>query len=396
AVWTPITYTIKYNAGEGEYTGSLPNSKPEWLQLKNAYTYDSAVTLYDGEDFERTGYTLTGWEIGGTKYDLGETVEQNFTKVQSGTVQAYAVWEPIGYTLRFNADTGLINGKRLFTTSPNYIVTDNMSLEEIFAWENEAGFIDSPDVEVSKEGYELKYWYCTANNKIKVYPGGKFDIGTFVENGCDVNEDGIPMIKFKAVWDASDVTVEYTFATEADRELPSEVTALVPVDENVYHAGDIVTVPTLAATTVETEEGTWTFVDWNLKEGATEFTVQPKDAENGILITGYWSFTEKVEEPETEEEPKPEKPEPKFDMPKLNLRSIVIDTTEGGKTSVASGRCYGALGSTYRLAITPDEGFEIDEVLVNGKPAEVNKNNKASFVVKGNTYVEVSFVEIEG
>ncbi len=97
-------------------------------------------------------------------------------------------------------------------------------------------------------------------------------------------------------------------------------------------------------------------------------------------------------------EPKPEKPElkpePKFDMPKLNLRSIVIDTTEGGKTGVASGRCYGALGSTYRLAVTPDEGFEVDEVLVNGKAVEA-KNGKISFVVKGNTYVEVSFAEIE-
>lgn len=98
---------------------------------------------------------------------------------------------------------------------------------------------------------------------------------------------------------------------------------------------------------------------------------------------------------EVEEEPKPEKPEPKFDMPRLNLRSIVIDTTEGGKTNVASGRCYGALGSTHRLTLTPDEGYEIGEVLVNGKPVEVSKKGNISFVVKGNTYVEVEFVEIE-
>lgn len=104
-----------------------------------------------------------------------------------------------------------------------------------------------------------------------------------------------------------------------------------------------------------------------------------------IVLKAFWN---EVVEEET-------KPEPKFDMPRLNLRSIVIDTTEGGKTNVASGRCYGALGSTHRLTLTPDEGYEIGEVLVNGKAVEANKNGKISFVVKGNTYVEVEFVEIE-
>jgi hypothetical protein len=74
----------------------------------------------------------------------------------------------------------------------------------------------------------------------------------------------------------------------------------------------------------------------------------------------------------------------------------VIDTTEGGKTGVGSGKATAAVGSTYRLTVTPDEGYEIDEVLVNGKEAKVSKDNKVRFVVKANTHVEVSFVEIEG
>lgn len=78
-----------------------------------------------------------------------------------------------------------------------------------------------------------------------------------------------------------------------------------------------------------------------------------------------------------------------------NMRPIEIDTTEGGKTNVASGKAAAVLGSTYKLTVTPDEGFEIDEVLVNGKEVKVNKNGKVSFVVKGNTYVDVSFAEIE-
>lgn len=120
-------------------------------------------------------------------------------------------------------------------------------------------------------------------------------------------------------------------------------------------------------------------------DGSTEFEA----------VASWKKKPESTPDPEPKPEPKPEKPAPKFDMPRLNLRSIVIDTTEGGKTNVASGRCYGALGSTHRLTLTPDEGYEIGEVLVNGKPVEANKNGKISFVVKGNTYVEVEFVEIE-
>ncbi len=90
------------------------------------------------------------------------------------------------------------------------------------------------------------------------------------------------------------------------------------------------------------------------------------------------------------------KSEPEFETFSLpNLRSIVIDTTEGGKTGVSSGKAYGALGSTYRLTLKPEEGYAVDEALVNGKAVEVSKNNKISFVVKGNTYVEVSFAKIE-
>ncbi len=123
---------------------------------------------------------------------------------------------------------------------------------------------------------------------------------------------------------------------------------------------------------------------------AVKFTCLDNNGDGKCDSCGYQKYVA------PEEEPKPEKPEPKFDTPIFpNLRNIVIDTTEGGKTSVASDRAFAALGSTYHLTLTPEEGYEIGEVLVNGKAIEANKNNKISFVVKANTYVEVEFVEIE-
>lgn len=142
----------------------------------------------------------------------------------------------------------------------------------------------------------------------------------------------------------------------------------------------------------EPEKTGFEFMGWYYEDelvGAEDLVAVERDH----MLVAQWK--ELTSEPKPEEPAPEEKPEPKFDMPRLNLRSIVIDITEGGKTNVASGRCYGALGSTHRLTLTPDEGYEIGEVLVNGKPVEANKNGKISFVVKGNTYVEVEFVEIE-
>ena len=90
---TVTTYSINYRAGEGKYVGNEPNSGDNLMIIKNGYTYNEAVTLHSGEGFQREGYKLVGWTINGVDYELGETVEKNFTNVQGGTVQAYAIWE---------------------------------------------------------------------------------------------------------------------------------------------------------------------------------------------------------------------------------------------------------------------------------------------------------------
>jgi LPXTG-motif cell wall-anchored protein len=92
---TRITYTIKYNANGGQYVGSEVNHGDDWMLIKNGYTYNEAVTLHNGEGFQREGYKLVGWTTGSVNYELGEIVEENFTKVQNGTVQMYAIWELI-------------------------------------------------------------------------------------------------------------------------------------------------------------------------------------------------------------------------------------------------------------------------------------------------------------
>ena len=91
AKWTPNTYVIAYNANNG--SGSMSNI---------TCTYDSACTLTTNS-LTRTGYTFGGWatsESGSATYSNGESVTNLST---SGTVNLYAVWNPIPYTLHVSA-----------------------------------------------------------------------------------------------------------------------------------------------------------------------------------------------------------------------------------------------------------------------------------------------------
>ena len=47
-------------------------------------------------------------------------------------------------------------------------------------------------------------------------------------------------------------------------------------------------------------------------------------------------------------------------------------------------------GEEVTLTVTPDEGYELDEVLVNGEPVEVGEDGTVKITVDGDTKVEVT------
>lgn len=87
AQWTPITYTISYNANGG--TGTTASS---------THTYGTAKTLTTN-GFTKFGHTFKGWaktldraEAGTVDYNDKASVS-NLTTTSGGTVNLYAVWE---------------------------------------------------------------------------------------------------------------------------------------------------------------------------------------------------------------------------------------------------------------------------------------------------------------
>lgn len=96
AHWTANDYQIAFD-GNGATLGSIENQKAK---------YDVPVTLNPNE-FERTGYTFTGWNTvpDGTGESYGDEQEvKNLTTEKDGIVTLYAQWRANSYIIHFDGN----------------------------------------------------------------------------------------------------------------------------------------------------------------------------------------------------------------------------------------------------------------------------------------------------
>lgn len=117
AQWTPHTYTIKFN-GNGHTSGSTASM---------SMTYDVAKNL-TANGFKKTGYLFDGWNTNssgtGTNYSDKQSVK-NLTSTNGATVNLYAKWKPITYTIKFNRN-GATSGSTA-DMSMTYNVAKNLN-----------------------------------------------------------------------------------------------------------------------------------------------------------------------------------------------------------------------------------------------------------------------------
>lgn len=102
ANWKQMTFTVQFNANGGYGT------------LSHTENYDTLLALPNGWELTRTGYYIEKWQTqkgtfsygvgtsaAGTQYAIGAVDKiQNFGEV------LYAVWKPVKYTIRLNANNG--------------------------------------------------------------------------------------------------------------------------------------------------------------------------------------------------------------------------------------------------------------------------------------------------
>ncbi|MBR5272406.1 MAG: InlB B-repeat-containing protein, partial [Clostridia bacterium] len=96
AAWKANTYKVQYNANGG--SGSMSTS---------SHTYNTAKNL-TANAFTRAGYTFAGWatSAGGAVAYADKASVKNLSSTAGDTINLYAVWTPITYSVKYNANGG--------------------------------------------------------------------------------------------------------------------------------------------------------------------------------------------------------------------------------------------------------------------------------------------------
>ena len=110
----------------------------------------------------------------------------------------------------------------------------------------------------------------------------------------DVTGDVVYKAQFKKTFKS--FSAKYLFSsTSSDKQLPSEVLAVLPKDTNSYVYSDVVNAITPSQTTVDVANGTWTFVGYDRNSAIADMTTA--DSEGNVTFTGSWKFVEKSDTP---------------------------------------------------------------------------------------------------
>ena len=92
AKWTPITYTVTYNANGGS---GAPGNQTKY--------HGVSLTLSSTKP-TRTGYTFNGWNT--SAYGYGTSYASGGTYTGNANLTLYAQWTPVTYTVSYNANGG--------------------------------------------------------------------------------------------------------------------------------------------------------------------------------------------------------------------------------------------------------------------------------------------------
>lgn len=110
----------------------------------------------------------------------------------------------------------------------------------------------------------------------------------------DVTEDAVYTAVFEKVFKQFRVQYEFKSLT-ADKELPEEVTALLPKDSAGYGRGTDIKAIAPAKTEVKVDGGTWTFKGFD--KDSKKATMENADGDGNVKFTGTWEFTPKDPDP---------------------------------------------------------------------------------------------------
>lgn len=184
AQWTPIRYSVKFDANGG--TGSISNQP---------FTYGTAQNL-TVNSMTRTGHSFAGWNTKangtGTLYGDGANVT-GLTVVNGTTVTLYAQWTENSYTVRFDANGGIGS---MADQQHSYNAAQTLTPNAF-----------------TKTGYSFAGWNTKSNGSGTSYAGG-----ASVKNLSAVKDETVTLY---AMWTADAYTLSFA-ANGGAGSMPSQ------------------------------------------------------------------------------------------------------------------------------------------------------------------------------
>lgn len=108
---------------------------------------------------------------------------------------------------------------------------------------------------------------------------------------ADVTVETVYKAQFNRLFKVFGARYEFQSATPG-QQLPDEVLALLPADGTPYPRGSEIGALTPSQTSVETADGTWTFVGYD--RTTVEASMDNADDEGNVHFSGAWKFTRKA------------------------------------------------------------------------------------------------------
>ena len=199
AQWTPISYTVKFNANGG--SGTMANL---------AMTYGTAKAL-TANAFTRTGYTFKGWATSSGATSAAYTDKQsvkNLTATAGATVNLYAVWQVNTYSVKFNANGGSGTMTALGCTyGQNASLTANAFTRTGYAFVGWMTSANGTTVAYTDKQSVLNL-STQANATINLYARWTDKWYVDAETGDDTNQGDSAAQAFKTIQHAIDKSVE--------------------------------------------------------------------------------------------------------------------------------------------------------------------------------------------
>ena len=376
AQWTAPTYAVTLNTNGGTINSGNVTS----------YTYGVGATLPTAGDMTYTGHTFVGW------YDNENLTGSPVTAIggtETGNKEYWAKWEANAYTVTLNTNGGTINNGNV--TSYTYGVgatlpTDVTRTGYTFkGWYDNEGLTGNPVTAISNtETGNKEYWAKWEINQYTITfdtAGGSVvtpitqNYGTAITAPADPTKNGYTFVgwnpKIPATMPAKDLTVTAQWTLD-----------LYTISYNLNNGTatgnpDSYTVESDAITLNTPTRPGYTFTGWSGTglDGENNMTVTiPTGSTGNRTYTAHWRYNGSGH----------------------SYSYYTIKATAGAGGSISpSGNVSVREGRDQTFTITPDKGYAVANVKIDGKSIGAVKSYTFENVSRTHT-IEVIFMKANG